>query len=108
MDGSLRVSLVSPMKIPAALVVAGALAIGLAACGSGSGSNQSASSVKRGFFATRGTYLKVINQDLGVPSPDTITVTICAVNVRCKAPVTLGRSLETDPCYVNFGVVVSC
>lgn len=37
MDGSLRVSRMTPMKIAAALVVTGAISIGLVACGSGSG-----------------------------------------------------------------------
>ncbi len=87
------------MKTAAALLIAGALSIALAACGSGSGSTHSAASVKTreaGPFG-RATYLKVVNPDLGVPQPGaTITVTICAVNVRCKDPVTLGRGQSVD------------
>ena len=80
----------------AVVVLAGALSIGAAASSSGSGSKRSASSVKRGPFSTRGTHLEVINTDLGVPSSYTITVTICAVNVRCKAPETIGRGQSVE------------
>ena len=71
MDGSLSVSRSSPMKSAVALVVAGALSIGLAACGSGSGSNQSASSPKRGFSeigsgSGSSVYFQVVNE---APSP---------------------------------------
>jgi hypothetical protein len=68
------------MKIGAALVVAGALSIGAAACGSGSDSAGSTSVVKKeaGVFGD-GTRLAVVNK-----SPEDITVQICAVNVSCK------------------------
>jgi hypothetical protein len=82
----------TPMKIAAALVVTAALSIGLVACGSGSGSNQSSPSVpKRHLFATRGVSLRVINRDEA-----RTTVTICAVNVRCKDPATLGVDQSVD------------
>jgi hypothetical protein len=65
----------TPIRIGAALVVAGALSIGAAACGSGSSTDStgSASVVKKeaGLF-TKGVNLVVVNKD-----PQPITVAIC-------------------------------
>jgi hypothetical protein len=71
------------MKFAAALVVAGVLSIGAAACGSGSSSDatQSASDVPKkeaGLFSSRGTRLAVVNKSRG-----DLEITICG-NGNCK------------------------
>jgi hypothetical protein len=63
MDGSSKVSRLTPVKLGAALVVAGVLSIGAAACGSGSSSDSAGSaSVAKKEAGVKGIGLRVINQ----------------------------------------------
>ena len=93
MDAASRGSRLTPIRIGAALVVAGALSIGAAACGSGSSTDStgSASVVKKeaGLF-TLGTRIEVINNDQA-----DIKVGFCEVNVKCIDPqmVSPGQSV---------------
>ena len=91
MNGSLRVSRVTPMKLAASLVVPGGLIVAVAACG-GSGSNTSASSAQtksappaRGFSVTKGVSLTVVNKD-----PAGIKARMCAPNQGCNPDTPLG------------------
>ena len=118
MDGASKGSRQTPMKIGAALLVAGALSMGAAACGSGSStdSTQSASDVpKKEAGSARGTYLKVVNM-LGSDrreDPEDVTVQICAVNEGCKdgqklspgQSVDMANSSESTPADVDGNVV---
>jgi hypothetical protein len=98
MDGPSKVSRLSPLKIGAALVVAGALSVGAAACGSGSSSDQSTSVANKESGFEKGTYLKVVNT-FGSDQRSTaqpISVSICAVNEGCKDPQTLTKDQSVD------------
>jgi hypothetical protein len=108
MDRSSRVSRGTPVRVAAALVAAGALSIGAAACGSGS--NKSASVPKKQAGAQRGTRLAIFNElgsDKRWPAGP-IRVTICAVNEGCDGRVidpnqstAVANSSESTPEDVN-------
>jgi hypothetical protein len=93
MDGSSAVSHLGTMRIALALLVAGALSIGAAACGSSSSESTPSATVleKEAGALGDGTRLTVLNKDApGTRDAPGITVQICAVDVSCKEPQKLG------------------
>jgi hypothetical protein len=93
MDAASKGSRLTPIRIGAALVVAGALSIGATACGSDSSSDStgSASVVEKeaGLF-TKGVRLKVINKD-----PGGTRVTMCG-DGGCKPAQDLNAVDDSD------------